>query len=131
VKKLILSASACIVLAMSCVAPGPVTLPTEGALARQVTRICERHDAYVNADTSLDAMTKSEYLVESQGSVALVTNMPQVPADLLAKRFAPVLDRHDGYVERDTTLDPLEQATYLATASGLRSLLTEARWSQP
>ncbi len=131
-KKLILSACATMALAISCVAPGPVMLPTSGPLMRQVSRVVERHDAYVTADVTLDEQTRGEYLGQSQGARELMISMPDgVPANLLAPRLAPVLDRHDSYVERDLQLDILERDQYLATTSGLRSLLTEAVWSRP
>lgn len=130
-KNLILSALAATLLSVSCVAPaGHVMLPVSGPLMRQVTRVVERHDAYVTADGSLSAEVRGEYITQSQGAVQLMLSMPEVPANMLAPRLAPVLDRHDSYVDADMSLDALVRDTYLASSSGLRSLLSEARWSR-
>lgn len=130
-KNLILSACMTMALAVSCVAPaGPVMLPVSGPLMRQVTRVVERHDAYVMVDGSLSAEARGEYISQSRGAVELMLSMQEVPADLLAPRLAPVLDRHDSYVGADMSLDPLMRDTYLASSSGLRSLMSEARWSR-
>lgn len=131
-KKMILCTVASMALVLSCVAPGPVTLPTEGPLMRQIVRVIERHDSYVNGDASLETSRRDDYLAQSEGAQQLMLSMPEgIPANLLAPSLAPVLDRHDAYVQLDLGLDPLDREQYLASTSGLRSLLTAAVWSQP
>lgn len=115
-----------------CMAPGPVMIPTEGALTRQVERIVLRHDAYVQADARLVEQERSAYLAQSGDALALVQGMPQgVPAQLLYSKLTPVLARHDGYVRVDLSLDPLDGESYLASSEGLKSLMKAAMrgWS--
>lgn len=120
-----------LLLVASCAAPAaPVMLPTEGPLMRQVTRVVERHNTYVTADMLLSESVREMQISDAQSVVQLMLSMPQVPADLLAPRLSPVLDRHDSYVDADFALEPLMRDTYLASSSGLRSLLSQARWSR-
>lgn len=111
----------------ACAALGPVSIPTSGPVMRQVQRVVERHDSYVNADTRLAPEVKTADLAESQAVLELMVAMPDgVPPTMLEPRLTPVMDRHDHYVSFDTSLDPLNHDSYLATTEGLRELLKAA-----
>jgi hypothetical protein len=107
--------------------PGPVTLETEGALTRQVTRVVSRHDVYVASDTLLNDEQRKRYNDESREALNFVSDNPQVTADLLGIKLVPVLDRHDAYVYLDESLDELERGVYLGSTAELRSLLSRSR----
>jgi len=126
-----LSAVAVLTLASCQMVPGPVMIPTQGALTRQVTRVVERHDAYVNADEHLAPSERSTYLSQSSDLLSIVVGMPDgIPSSLLESKLYPVMMRHDGYVRVDLSLEPLVAETYLATTDGLRSLLKAAHYHE-
>jgi len=131
--KLLCKVSAALMLttALACSTMSPVLLPTGGAMLRQVTRVLERHDDYVNADTTLTMVDRETYLGQSTQVVATMAAYPDgITSAMLSPFLAPVMDRHDAYVSVDSKLDPIELQQYLATTSGLRSLLTKARWDK-
>ncbi|MEO0481156.1 MAG: hypothetical protein AAF196_16935 [Planctomycetota bacterium] len=85
-------------------------LSTEQTLAdvyrRPVTRIVERHDAYVEADEDLSAEESERALLESAALAELFeTEETFIRRPALRARVAPVLDRYEAYVLVDPELD--------------------------
>lgn len=127
-----------LVLLAGCMAPGPVELETFGATGRQVTRVLERHDAYVHAELlQLNRFSQAQTMepqpdhlmraLTESDQVRGLMDAPTVLAPVLASVLEPVMDRHDAYVQADATLDDLERPSYLGTTAGLRRLLNAGK----
>jgi hypothetical protein len=124
-KRLILMAAGALLAA--CATFSPVTLSggPDTALSRQVQRIADRHDAYVQADASLEEAVQDFYLSDSAAARG-VSYQESVSPQMLSSSLTPVLDRHDVYVQADAGLDPFYAETYLASSQTLRDLLETA-----
>jgi hypothetical protein len=106
-------------LALCACVSAPVDLvKTDGAIGRQIDRVLTRHDLYVQTDPAAPAGALAE-----SDAVRSLAMLGEVRRASLGAAFAPVADRHDGYVRADPTLDELELETYLASTSQLRRLL--------
>lgn len=116
-------------LALVACASAPYMVETKGAFQRTTARVIERHDAYVQADESLDNAAEAEALIESAELSALV-QIPSVSASILADAFEPVASRHDAYVNA-LELDVFVRDVYLEDSERLRSLLAEAASHEP
>lgn len=105
----------------ACATTAPDVLQTEGALARQVGRLVDRHDGYVLSDDTLSSEV-SDALLSQSAALETLVGLPTLSRGSLRAALLPVADRHDNYVRSDAALDDLERETYLASAEGLRRL---------
>lgn len=126
-KQLFLSAMCALSLA-ACVS-APYMVETEGAFQRTTARVIERHDAYVQADESLDDAAEAAALAES-AELSVLVQLPSVSGSILADALEPVADRHDAYVNAQET-DVLVRDIYLEDTKRLLSLLAEAASHEP
>jgi len=106
----------------ACISAPIDTVPTDGAMGRQLERVLSRHDAYVQADAALPPAEAELDLAQSAG-VRSLAMLGEVRRGALAAALAPVADRHDAYVKDDLTLEQLEVDTYLASTESLRRVL--------
>lgn len=107
----------------------PYMLQTEGALRNTAERVVKRHDAYVQADLSLDAEGVALRLSESAELKALA-NLPQVAGSILEEALEPVAARHDSYVKAQEQ-DLLVRDIYLEDTARLRSIAGVAASAEP
>ena len=121
-KTLLLALALLLPMGLTACASAPAEIQTEGALRRQVERVCDRHDAYVLADESLSDPDESAFLAESASARAAV-ELPALTPAFLISVLGPVMDRHDAYVRADGDLDEVERGVYLGSTEGVRSLL--------
>lgn len=108
----------------ACIALAPSTVPTDGAMGRQIDRLVERHDEYVLGDVILDPAAIEAALAESRDLRALAS-LGSVERSTLRASVAPVAARHDVYVQADASLDAEQRATYLATTAQLARVLSQ------
>lgn len=108
----------------ACASPGldTVSLSDQGPLARQVSRVLARHDAYVIGDLTLPPEEAFAFLAQADGVRSLAL-LPEVRRDALGAALEPVAARHDAYVAADLSLDDLRRDTYLHATGQLRRLL--------
>lgn len=92
------------------------------AMSPVVTRVADRHDAYVKADTT---MASSAYL-DALGQTAFLRQEMQketVPATEISGPLNAVCDRYDGYVGRDPALTTFKRQVELRSSALLRAAL--------
>jgi hypothetical protein len=94
----------------------------DGPLGRQVSRVLNRHDAYVAADADLDEGQVALFMGQS-GVARALSLLPEVGRGPLRVALEPIEGRHDAYVRADPGLDDDERATYLASTEQLGRLL--------
>lgn len=100
-----------------------VAVGSDTPMSRQIGRVLERHDAYVKADIELESAAAFEGALAESDSVRTLILLPEVRRDMLGSALAPVMDRHDGYVQKDPALEDIERDSYLASTAQLRQLL--------
>lgn len=84
--------------------------------------VCDRHDAYVQADPQLAPAVLQAAMGESVRCRTLLELNP-VPAAALRVSLSPVLVRYRMYVMLDMTLTPPQMTMQLRTADLLQRLL--------
>lgn len=103
----------------SCRAPLPPHQFRVAEAAPLVTRVCDRHDAYVGADPLLSNEKRAEALGQSQILRALVAGEGIGSTITFEFRAQPVFDRHDSYVRSDAALG-IKAPSFLRTTELLR-----------
>lgn len=113
------------VFAVACLNPKAYEIPAgpESAFFRTVSRVVERHDAYVAVDPDADPGA----LPQSAEALALSESIFLLPVQVISPSLEPVLSRHDGYVIADEDVDELELLFYLEDSERLRDLMSQAQ----
>jgi hypothetical protein len=85
--------------------------------------VCNRHDAYVNADKTLTPAVQTADLAESVFLRTEISSNTSVPAATVQTPILDVANRQDAYVKADATLTPLYYRIDLRDTDLLRTLL--------
>lgn len=85
--------------------------------------VVDRHDAYVDADESLDSSQRLALKTDSGQLMVLIRRGEVVELDALAARQAGVIDRHDAYVSADESLSETKRARYLRSTEIMRAMV--------
>lgn len=94
-------------------------------IAELTGKIIDRHDRYIQKDTTINQVKRNDLLILSFNARQGV-EQKEVRADELGFFLWPLLIRHDAYIENDKTLKKVLKRTRLRSSELLRRILLEA-----